>query len=48
MALILGWFGVPPSGGWKSLDRLKPELQTDTAGDFLRLLILSLLLDEGE
>jgi len=24
----LGWFGVPPLGGSKSLDRLKPELHT--------------------
>ena len=22
-----GWFGVPPSGGWNCLDRLKPGLQ---------------------
>jgi len=26
-SMFRGWSGVPPSGGWKRLDRLKPGLQ---------------------
>jgi hypothetical protein len=33
----LGWFGVPPLGGWNGSGRLKPGHPTDAAEDFMKL-----------